>query len=94
MNSGYAATKMIQRGSAPVLFNAANRSLKSGFTVIGSGPCQVLQSEVPQGFHSGLGGLVSQGIRGEPPLILVEVDHTCGALAPSFFGSHASILPF
>jgi len=42
------------RNSAPAPFNAANRSLKSGFTLIGVNPRKVFEGEIPQGFHAGL----------------------------------------
>lgn len=78
--------------SARAAFSAANRSLKSGFTLMGLGPGQVFQGEVPQGFHPGLGRRAREGIHGRG-VGLVEPCDSGPALSPALFGGHGMVIP-
>ena len=78
------------RNSACAAFNAANRSLKSGFTLIGVSPSEVLEGKIPQGLHARLSGLVCEWVHLNGFGFVEPSDSRC-ALSATFHGKHISL---
>jgi len=88
--SAYPPTR---RYSAPSAFNAANRSLKSGFTGIGGPPGEVFEDHVPGEFQPAGGRHPRPEFPVEGAVIVVQADDARDGSGTPALGIHAIIIP-
>jgi hypothetical protein len=88
--SAYPSTR---RYSARSAFNAANRSLKSGFTGIGGPPGEVLENQLPRELEATGRRHVSPECPVELPVVLVEANDASLREGAWVFDAHDVIMP-